>query len=55
MERNTAPNTCPESDDCDHNVHVRTHERNPRRNTPRHKDAPEVEGVCSIHGVVYSA
>ena len=54
MARRQAPTTCTEADDCTHDTHVRTHDRSPTVQTKPHPDAPVVEAVCHIHGVVYS-
>jgi hypothetical protein len=37
---------------CENEVHKVTHERNPQIGAERHPDAPEVEMVCTHHGVV---
>lgn len=54
MARRQAPTTCTEADDCTHDLHVRSHERDTRLGTQPHDEAPVEERVCSIHGVVYS-
>jgi len=41
-----------DEDDCDKEVHKLTHNRDSQLGTSRHPDAPEVEFVCTTHGIV---